>query len=145
MSTIITSTNNMTNVGLDNCYIAQSRGNDTYAVINHNSGALAVTNSVVVNRAQSSTYCAPAINVRIPTGDAPQEYYLLLNNTYFYAETPQTKDVVKDVSSNTGTLNMFINSNCSTNMNLPSITHSGVLVKKGPGILGLTDLPLPLW
>ena len=135
----------MVNIGLDNCYIAQSRGNDTFAIINHSSGALAITNSVVVNRSNSPTFSAPAINVKIPSGDAPGEYYLLLNNSYFYGESSQTKDVIKDTLSNTGQLNMFINSNCSTNMNLPSNTGNGILVKKGPGQLGLTDLPLPLW
>jgi len=146
MSTIITGTDNKTDLSIDNSLITQSRGDDSYAIINHQSGKLWMSNSILTNRhSGGSTYSAPAINVRIPTGDATNNYFLFLNNNIFYAETPQTKNVIKDLGSNTGSMNMIINSNCSTNMLLPSNTHTGVLIKKGPGIFELVDMPLPLW
>jgi hypothetical protein len=146
MSTIIMGTNNKTDLSIDNSAITQSRGDDTYAIVNHQSGKLWISNSIFTNRySVGSTYSAPAINVRIPTGDPTDDYFLMLNNNVFYAGFAKTKDVIKYTSSNTGAMNMIINSNCSTNMNLPSITHTGVLIKKGPGILELVEIPLPLW
>jgi hypothetical protein len=146
MSTIIVGTGNKTDLSIDNSIIQQSKGSDSYAVINQQSGKLYLSNSIVNNRWDAlGTGPAPAINVTIPSGDASSNYLIYLNNTVFYAGIPKSKDVIKDTGSNTGSLNVFINSNCSTNMNLPSTTHTGVLIRKGPGILELTDLPFPLW
>ena len=146
MSAIIIGTNNKTDVSIDNSVIQQSRGDDTYAVINHQSGKLFLSNSTVSNRwTNVGIGSAPAINIRIPSGGPSSDYFIFMNNTVFYSGIPKAKDVIKDLGANTGSLNMFINSNCSTNMNLPSTTHTGVLIKKGPGILELTELPYPLW